>query len=110
MEYVYAALVLHEAGKEVDEENVTAVLEAANVTVEQSRVAALVAALEDIDIAEAIQCAGAPAAAPAPAATDGPSEEADGDAEAEAEDTTPEEDEDEEEEEPSGERLGDLFG
>jgi large subunit ribosomal protein L12 len=78
MEYVYAALVLHEAGKEVDEENVTAVLEAANVTVERSRVAALVAALEDVDIAEAVQGAGAPAApaAAAPAAEESASEEA----------------------------------
>ena len=109
MEYVYAALVLHEAGKEIDEENVTAVLEAANVTVERSRVAALVAALEEIDIAEAIQGAGAPAAAPAPATTEEtPSEEAEPEAEPETEDGAPEEDEDEEE--ASGEGLGDLFG
>jgi large subunit ribosomal protein L12 len=112
MEYVYAALVLHEAGKEVDEENVTAVLEAANVTVERSRVAALVAALEDIDIAEAVRGAGAPAApaAAAPAAEESASEEADADAEPEAEDATTEEAETDDEEEPSGEGLGDLFG
>ena len=47
MEYVYAALLLHESGDEVNEDNVTAVLDAAGVDVEESRVKALVAALED---------------------------------------------------------------
>jgi large subunit ribosomal protein L12 len=34
MEYVYAALVLHESGEELNEENITNVLEAAGVDVE----------------------------------------------------------------------------
>jgi large subunit ribosomal protein L12 len=64
MEYIYAALLLHNAGKDVTDENVAAVLEAAGVAVEDVRVKALVAALEDVNIEEAIsQAAVAPAAA-----------------------------------------------
>jgi len=63
MEYVYAALILNETGEEINEDNVTGVLEAAGVDVEESRVKALVAALEDVDIEEAIETA---AAAPPP--------------------------------------------
>ena len=54
MEYIYAALLLHNAGKDVTEENVTAVLNAAGVEVQDARVKALVAALEDVNIEEAI--------------------------------------------------------
>lgn len=57
MEYEYAALILNEAGEELNEENITRVLEAANVDVEESRVKALVAALEDVDIEDAIAAA-----------------------------------------------------
>jgi len=59
MEYVYAALILNETGEEINEDNVTGVLEAAGVDVEESRVKALVAALEDVDIEEAIETAAA---------------------------------------------------
>ena len=72
MEYIYAALVLHNAGKDVTEETVTAVLAAAGIEVENSRVKALIAALDGVDIAEAVaKAAAAPvavAAAPAAAA------------------------------------------
>lgn len=67
MEYVYAALLLHKAGKPVDENGVTSVLKAAGVAVNEARVKALVAALEGVNIEEAISKA-AFAAAPAPAA------------------------------------------
>ncbi|AHG04017.1 50S ribosomal protein L12 [Halobacterium sp. DL1] len=114
MEYVYAALILNETGEELNEENITGVLEAAGVDVEESRVKALVAALEDVDIEEAVeQAAAAPAAGAAPAggaaeADEAEAEEADEEEpEAEAED---EGDDDDEEEEASGEGLGDLFG
>lgn len=50
MEYVYAILLLNEAGRELDETNVTAVLEAAGTTVSGSRVRGLVAALEGVDV------------------------------------------------------------
>jgi large subunit ribosomal protein L12 len=113
MEYVYAALILNESGEEINEDNLTGVLEAAGVDVEESRVKALVAALEDVDIEDAIeQAAAVPAAGAAPAGGDGDADEAeadDGDDEEEAaeEEAAAEEEEDDE---PSGEGLGDLFG
>ena len=69
MEYVYAAMLLHKAGQKVDEANVRKVLEAAHVKVDESRAKALVAALEGVNIDEAIEKAAMPvavAAAPAP--------------------------------------------
>ncbi|MFD1688801.1 50S ribosomal protein P1 [Halolamina salifodinae] len=114
MEYVYAALTLNESGEEINEENITAVLEAAGVDVEESRVKALVAALEDVDIEEAIETA---AAAPAAgAAAGGPaggaeeSEEAEEEEAEEAAEAEEEEEDEEEEEEDGGEGLGELFG
>lgn len=50
MEYAYAALLLAEAGEELNERNLRAVLEAANCAVSESRVKALVAALEGVDV------------------------------------------------------------
>lgn len=55
MEYVYAALLLHSAGKAITEENVKAVLSAAGVVVNEARVKALVSALEGINISEVLQ-------------------------------------------------------
>ncbi len=66
MQYVYAALLLHAAGKEVKEAAVTKVLEAAGEKPDSARVKALVASLKDVNIAEAIKKA---AAAPAVAAS-----------------------------------------
>ena len=63
MEYIYAALLLHKAGKEINESHVTKVLEAAGVKADSSRVKALTAALEGVNIDDAIKNA-APAAAP----------------------------------------------
>jgi len=55
MEYVYAAMLLHKAGQKVDEANVKRVLEAAHVKVDEARAKALVAALEGVNIEEAIE-------------------------------------------------------
>jgi large subunit ribosomal protein L12 len=72
MEYVYAAMLLHKAGKEINEESVSNVLTAAGITVDAVRVKALVASLSEVNIDEAIKSAptmmSAPAAAQAPAA------------------------------------------
>lgn len=69
MEMVYAALLLHSAGKKIDEAGVKKVLEAAGGKPEASRVKALVSSLEGIDIEDAIkQTAVAATAAPATAA------------------------------------------
>jgi large subunit ribosomal protein L12 len=104
MEYVYAALLLHKAGKPVDEAGVTSVLKAAGVAVNDARVKALVAALEGINIEEAISKA-AFAAAPAAAAA-APAAGA-----AAAAEAPKEEEKKKEEEEQSGmEGLGALFG
>ena len=69
MEYVYAAMLLHKAGHKVDEAGIKKVLEAAHVKVDEARVKALVAALEGVNIDEAIEKAAvaqiAVAAAPA---------------------------------------------
>ena len=113
MEYVYAALILNETGEEINEDNVTGVLEAAGVDVEESRVKALVAALEDVDIEEAIETAAAAPAAGASAGgaadADASADEADDDDEEEAE-AADEADDDDEEDGDGGEGLGELFG
>ncbi len=68
MKYIYAALLLHSAGQKVDEEKVRKVLEATGGEVDEVRVQALVAALEEVNIDEAIKSAPGIAVAPAPAA------------------------------------------
>lgn len=74
MEYIYGALLLHSAGKPVDETNVTAVLKAAGVSPDAAKVKALTASLEGVNVEEAIKTAttmtvaAAPAAGAAPAA------------------------------------------
>ncbi|MDH5780182.1 MAG: 50S ribosomal protein L12, partial [Candidatus Bathyarchaeota archaeon] len=45
MEYVYAAMLLHRAGKEIDEKNLKGVLTAAGINADSVRVKALVASL-----------------------------------------------------------------
>jgi len=104
MEYVYAAMLLHSAEKNIDEDAVSAVLTAAGVDADGARVKALVASLGSVDIGEAMATAvAAPVASAAPAAA------GDGGAEAApAEEAVAEE---EEEDEGAGfEGLGSLFG
>jgi large subunit ribosomal protein L12 len=69
MEYIYGALLLHYAKQEINEENLTKVLQAAGITPDEVRIKTLVAALKEVNIEEAIKSAAfAPAAvAPAPA-------------------------------------------
>ncbi len=68
MEYIYSALLLHAAGKEISEANVKKIVESAGVTAEDAKVKALVAALEGVDIADAISKSASMAVA-APAAS-----------------------------------------
>lgn len=69
MEYVYAALLLHKLQKDVNEANLTSVVKASGAEVNEAQVKALVAALADVNIEEAIKAAPvAVAAAVAPAA------------------------------------------
>ncbi len=112
MEYVYAALILNETGEEINEDNLTGVLEAAGVDVEESRVKALVAALEDVDIDEAVADAAAVPAAGAGAAAGGAAAAGDDEEEAEETSDVPDttDDEDDEDDDAGGEGLGNLFG
>ncbi len=101
MEYVYAAMLLHKAGKEINEKNVSEVLTAAGVTTDAARVKALVASIAEVDIEEAIKSAPAMmAAAPAVAAA----------APAEEESKEEEEEDQTKKEEEAMEGLGSLFG
>lgn len=68
MNNVYAAMLLHSAGKPINEENVEKVLSAAGVNEDAAKIKALVVALDGVNIEEAIENAAvsaAPAAAPA---------------------------------------------
>ena len=104
MEYVYAAMLLHKAGKEINEKSVSEVLTAAGVKADSARVKALVASIAEVDIEEAIKSAPAmAAAAPAPAA------EAPAKKEEKPKEEEKEEDESKKEEE-AMEGLGALFG
>ncbi|MDH3677450.1 MAG: 50S ribosomal protein P1 [Nitrosopumilus sp.] len=70
MEYVYAALLLHKLQKEVNEANISSVVKASGADVNDAQVKALVAALADINIEDAIKAAPVAVAAPAPAAAE----------------------------------------
>jgi large subunit ribosomal protein L12 len=69
MEYVHAAILLHKAGKQINEDSINQVLTAAGITADPIRVKALVASLAEVNIDDALKQATvfAPAAA-APAA------------------------------------------
>lgn len=103
MEYVYAAMLLHKAGKQITEESVKAVLTAAGVHVDAARVKALVAALQGVNIDEAVKKAAvaAPVAAAAPAHAAGAHKE-------EKKEEKPKDDKKAEESAAAG--LGALFG
>lgn len=101
MEYVYAAMLLHSAGKDITEEAVNNTLAAAGIEPDSIRIKALVAALSEVDIDEALKAPVFTAGAPPTAAP--PEEE-----EAEAEEEPQEEEQEEEEEDLQG--LGALFG
>ncbi|MCK4367746.1 MAG: 50S ribosomal protein P1 [Thermoplasmata archaeon] len=68
MEYVYSAMLLHSVGKEITEDSVEKVLKAAGVKPDPTRVKALTASLEGVDIEEAMSTAFSVPAAAAPEA------------------------------------------
>lgn len=68
MEYIHAALLLHSAGKPVDEAHLKKVVEATGEKADEARIKALVAALQGIDIKAAIEKAAMPVAVAAPSA------------------------------------------
>lgn len=105
MEYVHAAILLHTAGKPVNEENLKQVLDAAGVNADPIRIKALVASLSEVDIDEAMKSATtfAPVAA-VPTTAQAPAE-----AEPAAKEKEKKEEE-KEKEEAAIEGLGALFG
>ncbi|MBI4045124.1 MAG: 50S ribosomal protein P1 [Candidatus Diapherotrites archaeon] len=101
MEYVYSAMLLHSAKKEITEGSVKKVLEAAGMTPDEGKVKSMVASLKEVNIDDAIQKAAVSmTASAAPAAHAGAHE-------AKAE-KKPEEEKKTEEEAAAG--LGSLFG
>ncbi len=106
MEYVYAALLLHKLKQNITEDSIKSVVQAAGATPDDVRVKALVAALSEVQIDEALKAAPvavAASAAPAAAAPAGGGAAAPGGAEA-----APKEEEKKEEEALEG--LSSLFG
>ena len=100
MEYVYAALLLHKSGGKMTAKAMEEVLTAAGATPDKGRIKALLAALKDVNIDEALTSAAAMPVAAAPAAAGGAA-------------AAPAAEEKKEEKEPEEEitaGLGSLFG
>lgn len=72
MEYVYAALLLHKLKQNITEDSVKNVIQAAGVTPDDVRVKALVAALSEVQIDEALKAAPVAVAGTAAPAAAGP--------------------------------------
>jgi large subunit ribosomal protein L12 len=108
MENIYAAMLLHKAGKEINEENVTNVLAAAGITVDAVQVKALVASLSEVNIDEALKAAPTMmAAAPVAVAAAAPAAEQKA---AAPEDKKKKAEEEKAKEDAALEGLGALFG
>ncbi|MCK4933259.1 50S ribosomal protein P1 [Candidatus Bathyarchaeota archaeon] len=105
MEYIYAALLLHKAGKPVNEENISQVMNATGINPDPNRVKALIASLEEVDIEEALKAAPTLMAA-APATATPTSDEP----KAEAKEEKKTEEDKKKEEDAALEGLGALFG
>ena len=103
MEYIYSAMLLHSAGKEINEKNVKKVIESTGEKSDDAKVKALIAALDGVNIEEVISKAAMPVAtAVAPAASgEAPKKE--------EKEEEPEEDEEKKAEEAAG-GLASLFG
>ncbi|MCK9292794.1 MAG: 50S ribosomal protein P1 [archaeon] len=71
MDYIYAALLLHNAKKEINENNLKSVISAVGIAVDDAKIKGLVATLKEINISEAIEKASMPvASAPVEAAAE----------------------------------------
>ena len=75
MNYIYATLLLHKSGKEVNEENLKKVITATGAEVDESKIKSLVASLKGVDIDKELESASLVAAAPAVGGAAGPKEE-----------------------------------
>jgi large subunit ribosomal protein L12 len=107
MEYIYSAMLLHSAGKEINEKNIKKILTAAGVDADDARIKALTASLEGVNIEEAIKTAAVAPVAAAPADS-GKKASSEGDKKEQKKEKEEEEEEVSEEEAAAG--LGALFG
>jgi len=57
MEYVYGVMLLHAAGKEINEANLKKVMTASGIKVDDAKIKAIVSSLEGVNIEEAIKTA-----------------------------------------------------
>jgi large subunit ribosomal protein L12 len=86
MEMIYSALLLHSAKQPINEANITKVLQASGMSPDAAKVKAVVAALENVNIEEAISKAAMPVAgAPAEAKAEKKEEKKEEDIEKKAE-------------------------
>jgi large subunit ribosomal protein L12 len=108
MEYVYAALLLHKLKQNITEDSVKNVVKAAGVTPDDVRVKALVAALSEVQIDEALKAAPVAVAAAAPTAAAASASGGTGTARGGEGEAPPKEEEKKEEEALEG--LSSLFG
>jgi large subunit ribosomal protein L12 len=108
MEYVYAALLLHKLKQNITEDSVKNVVKAAGVNPDEVRVKALVAALSEVNIEEALKAAPVAVAAGAPPA--GGAAAAGGTAAGAGAPAPEEEKKEEKKEEETLEGLSSLFG
>lgn len=65
MKYIYAALLLHKLGKNVDSEHLSKVISATGEHPDESQIKSLVASLKGVDIAKELESAAMVSAAPA---------------------------------------------
>ncbi len=105
MEYIYSAMLLHAAGKEITEDGIGKVLKAAGVKADEARIKALTASLEGVNIEEAIATPAQVTAVAAPTSQGEPP--ADDEKKGEKKE---EKKEDEASEEDAAAGLGALFG
>ena len=101
MEYVYTALLLHKTGQKLSAKKMEEVLTAAGASPDKGRIKALLAALDGVDIDEALKSAAMPMAVAAPAG---------GAADAKAAPAEEKKEEKEKDEEEATVGLGSLFG
>ena len=104
MEYVYAALLLHKLKQDITEDNITNVVKATGVTPDEVRIKALVAALGDVNIEDALKSAPVTVAPTAVSAT------AQQETSTDNKEAPKKEEKDEKKEEEALEGLSSLFG
>jgi large subunit ribosomal protein L12 len=103
MEYVYAALLLHKLKQDITEDNITNVIKATGTSPDTVRIKALVAALGDVNIEDALKATPTAVSSSVPV-TSGPSTSET------AKKEEPTEEKTEKKEEEALEGLSSLFG